>query len=424
MTTATTTTSLWSVLEESGITPTNPMPPMPFNGSTNNLKSRARKLKAQKIRVVYSDCFDDQDAAETIIGPLPGKELDKVKPMEVLPMPDVQPPVGLDNYLSQLYSCRTLADNQERYLARKANYLKYRVLNLRDGLSVNLPTRELVNKIESLLSEAAGCRNQLAQSKLRLVTWFAKRAYFHDEERSIDNLEDYIQIGNIALVRAADYFNYEKHRAFIAYAAAVIRNEISQHRITRRIIPTSNAVEHETIDQREDPHERDMHVRDGREYLNKLLFRLNERGQRLVRLYYGFGFGEPLTFREMSEQEGVTQTTLSRKCNHPMGQLKETAVTREAPAEKPWKPVGTERPEQFTAGPLIGSLKRIAAAVFGGSPDLAYPKLEASCRRFKKWITETSKRSRGVRGANQANLFAAWFHKESEFTTARAKFVS
>jgi RNA polymerase sigma factor (sigma-70 family) len=420
------TFSLRSVLEESGITPHNPIPPTRINSPTKHLRSRAQKLKSQKLRFIHSDCFDDPNAAEAILGPLPEKEPDNVKPMKVLPMPEVCPPVGLQNYLSQLYSIRSLADNQERHLARKVNYLKYRAFNLREGLSVRIPDPELVNAIESLLSEASEYRSQLAQSKLILVTWFAKRAYLSDEERNIDNLEDYVQLGNIALIRAAGYFNFKKHRAFIAYAAASIRNEIRWYRLKQHKIPTATAVEddtldYDTLDYREDPHERDMHARDNGEYADKLLSRVNERGQKLIRWRFGIDEDDPLSLQAMGDREGITKQGAKAAYVRAMDQLQESLSTGEPPSKKPWRPIGSVRPDEFTFGPLTGPLTRIAVAVFGGCPQWAYPKLESSCRRFEIWIAKVSETAKGFRGAK--GLFEVWFRSEPDFSAASGRFT-
>jgi hypothetical protein len=83
--------------------------------------------------------FSRPGADRRILGPLPAAESKR----------KAKPPIGLPPYLASLYEVPLLTAEQERYLFRKYNFLKYRASKLREQLDPARPKRKLIGEIES-----------------------------------------------------------------------------------------------------------------------------------------------------------------------------------------------------------------------------------------------------------------------------------
>ena len=126
------------------------------------------------------------------------------------PMPEpehtprrVRPPAGLPRYLASLYEVPLLTREQEYYLFRKFNFLKYKATKLRDSLDVARAKASEMNEIQDLYDAAVKVKNQIVQANLRLVVSIGKR--------HVNANEDFFTLisdGNMSLIRAVEKFDY------------------------------------------------------------------------------------------------------------------------------------------------------------------------------------------------------------------------
>src|SRR5690606_3874059 len=131
-----------------------------------------------------------------------------------------RPPAGLPAYLTSLYDTPLLSAEQEVYLFRKMNYLKYKASRLRSQLDPHRPRPELIDQIEALYEEVVATKNQIIRANLRLVVSLAK-------SRVSDSHDFYTLIsdGNMSLMRAVEKFDYSRGFKFSTYATwAVVKN--------------------------------------------------------------------------------------------------------------------------------------------------------------------------------------------------------
>jgi hypothetical protein len=73
-------------------------------------------------------------------------------------------PSGLPPYLASLYEVPLLTREQEGYLFRKFNYLKYKATKLRQKLDPIRARSSLMEEIENLYDQAVTVKNQILGS--------------------------------------------------------------------------------------------------------------------------------------------------------------------------------------------------------------------------------------------------------------------
>lgn len=174
---------------------------------------RSKNLLNQSIEYMYSPVFDLPGFAQEMTSAV---RLGKVHdPTEELhgeqPMPE---------YLRRLGETPLLSLEEELQLFRRYNYCKFRADILRQDLGPYQNPTRLIERIESLLSEATESKNAIIRANLRLVVGIAKR---HLGPQA--GLFELISDGNIALMRAVDKFDYSRRYRFSTYATwAISRN--------------------------------------------------------------------------------------------------------------------------------------------------------------------------------------------------------
>ena len=88
----------------------------------------------------------------------------------------VKAPSGLPRYLASLYETPLLTREQEYYLFRKFNFLKYQAQKLRDQLDPAHAKASEMDQIQRLYDMAVAVKNQIVQANLRLVVSIGKTA--------------------------------------------------------------------------------------------------------------------------------------------------------------------------------------------------------------------------------------------------------
>ena len=219
-----------------------------------------------------------------------------------------KPPAGLPRYLASLYEVALLTREQEQYLFRKYNFLKYKANRLREQLDPSKARSADMDQIEELYDQAVAIKNRIVQSNLRLVVSIAKR--------HVGANEDFFQLvsdGNMSLIRAVEKFDYARGNKFSTYAswaimknfARTIPNEFKQR---DRFRPTSEEVFLAKADQRTDRYALESEQERREQQVNRILERLDEREQQIIISRFGLDYSEePQTLKEVGAKMGVTK---------------------------------------------------------------------------------------------------------------------
>ena len=219
-----------------------------------------------------------------------------------------KPPAGLPRYLASLYEVALLTREQEQYLFRKYNYLKFKAYRLRESLDPSQARSADMDEIQRLYDEAVKIKNRIVQANLRLVVSIAKR--------HVSASEDFFQLvsdGNMSLIRAVEKFDYARGNKFSTYAswaimknfARTIPNEFKQR---DRFRPTSEEVFLAKADQRSDRYALESEQQRREQQVNRILERLDDREQEIIISRFGLDYSEePQTLKEVGAKMGVTK---------------------------------------------------------------------------------------------------------------------
>lgn len=88
-------------------------------------------------------------------------------------------------YLASLYEVPLLTREQEVWLFRKFNYLKYKASKLRETLDPERPSRRLMDQIDAIIAEVVSLKNTLVRANLRLVVSIAKSGFLPETDSLI-----------------------------------------------------------------------------------------------------------------------------------------------------------------------------------------------------------------------------------------------
>lgn len=224
------------------------------------------------------------------------------------PQRKTKPPAGLPRYLASLYETPLLTREQEQYLFRKYNYLKYRASKLREQLNPGQAKVRLMNEIEELFEQAVKTKNKIVQANLRLVVSIAKK--------HVAASEDFFQLvsdGNMSLIRAAEKFDYTRGNKFSTYASWAIMKNFArtipgEFKQRDRFRPTSEELFLAKPDQRADRLTEEMEQQRRTEQVNRILEKLDDREQQIIISRFGLDYSEePQTLKEVGEKMGVTK---------------------------------------------------------------------------------------------------------------------
>ncbi len=218
-------------------------------------------------------------------------------------------PAGLPRYLASLYETALLTREQEQYLFRKYNYLKFKAARQRDSIEIGKARASEMDAIEKLYAEAVAVKNRIVQSNLRLVVSIAKR-------HINGNGDDFFQLvsdGNVSLIRAAEKFDYTRGNKFSTYASwAIMKNYArtipDEFRQRDRFRPTSEEMFLATADNRENHFQAESEQQQRVQQISRILQSLDEREQQIIISRFGLDHShEPQTLKEVGEEMGVTK---------------------------------------------------------------------------------------------------------------------
>ncbi|MFP6763838.1 MAG: sigma factor, partial [Planctomycetaceae bacterium] len=175
-------------------------------------QQRVQSLLDQTIEFMPSSDFLEPEAHDTILN----AECD-------LELPDhcsLDPDSKIPSYLADLYVTPVLTREQEQFLFRRMNYLKFKAAAIRDNLPKSRQKAGDMDWLESLLEESLAVKNILIRCNLRLVVSIARKHRRHSS-RFFEMVSD----GNLVLIRAIETFDYSRGNKFSTYATwAVMRS--------------------------------------------------------------------------------------------------------------------------------------------------------------------------------------------------------
>lgn len=230
-----------------------------------------------------------------------------------MPVPETKtrrtkPPAGLPRYLASLYEVALLTREQEQYLFRKYNFLKFQASRLREKLDPSKAKSSEMDDIEKLYDDAVKLKNRIVQANLRLVVSIAKR--------HVAANEDFFQLvsdGNMSLIRAVEKFDYSRGNKFSTYSSWAIMKNFArtipgEFKQRDRFRPTSEEVFLAKADQRTDRYLLESEQDRRKEQVDNILEKLDDREQRIIISRFGLDYSqEPQTLKEVGEQLGVTK---------------------------------------------------------------------------------------------------------------------
>ncbi len=260
---------------------------------------RAVRIMELPLEFMPNARFTRKGADTACLGPMPESDAPTRKPRR---------PAGLPPYLASLYEISLLTKEQEQYLFRKYNYLKFKASRLRDQLDVENPKAALMDEIEELYEQIVNTKNQIARSNLRLVVSIAKKRVTPDQ-----NFFELVSDGNLSLLRAIEKFDYARGNKFSTYASwAIMKNFArtipSEYRQRDRFRTSHDELFDMTQENRANPTIEETIQRDRVSKINRVLERLDERERQIIVGRFGLDHSqEPRTLKEVGAELGVTK---------------------------------------------------------------------------------------------------------------------
>lgn len=263
---------------------------------------RAARILEQKLEYMYDPSFDQPGAAASILGPMPEAPVRKTSSARL------KPPVGVPPYLASLYSdAPLLTREQEAYLFRRMNFLKYQASKIRDRISATKAKEADLDEIERLQEEALTVKNQIIRSNLRLVVSIAKKRV-----GPTNNFFELVSDGNMSLIRAVEKFDFSRGFKFSTYASWAIMKNFARsipeeiHR-RDRFVTGHDEMFDAAADHRSDEYETESDHRRNQETVQGMLGRLNDRERQILIRRYGIGGTSEQTLEQLGRELGITK---------------------------------------------------------------------------------------------------------------------
>ncbi|MCX7391117.1 MAG: sigma-70 family RNA polymerase sigma factor [Planctomycetia bacterium] len=282
------------------------------------LTQRAEHLLEFPLEYIPSPLFSRRNAEKVVGEPMPGLG-DAVK--------KIRRPTGLPAYLASLYEVPLLTREQEVWLFRKFNYLKYKASKLRETLDPERPSRRLMDQIDAIVAEVVSLKNTLVRANLRLVVSIAKKRVSPG-----DGFFDLVSDGNMSLIRAVEKFDYSRGFKFSTYGSWAIMKNYSrsipdEHRRRDRFRAADIDALQTATDTRPDQNQLRLAENDRAQQVGKFLNKLDSREQTIIVRRYGLDHvHEPQTLKEVGTALGVTKERVRQIEARALEKLRNAAV--------------------------------------------------------------------------------------------------
>lgn len=287
--------------------------------SSKQLKQQYETLKTTEIHFIATPDFNHKKAyAEIVETPLPDRETQaraRKRPKDV------------PAYLGALYEVPLLSPQQEVYLFRKMNYLKWFAAKKREQLVGARLTHKKLQEIEQALALACEARDQIIQANLRLVVSIARR--FVDAN---NNFDDLVGEGNLALMNAADKFDYFRGFRFSTYATHAIqrnyyRTTARRQKYHQRMLLSAESESFADLgsdlqEERAMQETYDLY----KDLISQVDELLNDRERNILVARFGLdGTTDPQTLKGVADELGICKERVRQLQNRAIGKLKDKA---------------------------------------------------------------------------------------------------
>lgn len=243
--------------------------------------------------------FFKRGAAKLLCGPPPKSDQPRCS----------SPPSGLPSYLCHLWTVPLLTPQQEQHFFRKLNFLKHQRSALL-GKSSRRPLRgkkrEQLEQVEANLVET---RNLIVEANLRLVVSLAKK--FASNNR--DDFDEFVSVGNAAIIRAVERFDYRRGFRFSTYAYQAIQRSIfdlyqKDCRVRDRFVSDGSDAIADTVSDAGEADRLEIVASENHKYTKVLMTNLDDRELRIVKAHFGIVRGtEPSSLRMIGDELGLSK---------------------------------------------------------------------------------------------------------------------
>jgi len=278
---------------------------------------RARRILSIKLEYMAHPSFEDPNARDEILGPVP---------TDTKPPRRTKPPKGLPPYLASLYEVPLLGREQEAHLFRKMNYLKCLANSLREKIDPTRARTTDLDEIERLQEEALAVKNQIIRANLRLVVSIAKR-----HVGPSNNFFELVSDGNMSLIRAVEKFDFSRGNKFSTYASwAIMKNfarTIPEENYRRdRFVTGHEEMFEAAADNRTDEHEQEKAQKQQQEAVKGMLGRLDDRERRIIVSRFGIGGVDEQTLEQLGRELGITKERVRQIESRAQDKLRRIAI--------------------------------------------------------------------------------------------------
>lgn len=293
-----------------------------YNRTKTTIYRVINEVRAEQIMELPLDFIDNprfrrKGADAAILGAMPESDAPTRKPRR---------PSGLPPYLASLYEMPLLTKEQEQYLFRKYNYLKFKAARLREELDPEQPKAQVMDEIEELYEQIVTTKNQIAKANLRLVVSIAKRHVTPDQ-----NFFELVSDGNVSLLRAVEKFDYARGNKFSTYASWAIMKNFArtipgEYRQRDRFRTSYDELFAATQEERGNPVVDERAQSDRLEKIQRILARLDDREKAIIVGRFGLDHArEPLTLKEVGAEMGVTKERIRQIEARALNKLRQAA---------------------------------------------------------------------------------------------------
>ena len=261
--------------------------------------SHSSDLDHREAEYFFLSAFCDETADAQFMRPMPPAASKK---------PDA--PRGMPAYLSSLWDIPLLTAEQEYHCFRKLNYLKYLASRMERLARSCLGCAEMLNHRDQLDQQIIQVRNFIVESNLRLVVSIVKKYASYGS----NEFDDMIGVGNTALLRAVDLFDFRRGGRLSTYTYQAVRRAIfnayrKECRVKSRFVPSGNeATETAALDAGQSLFA-ELRAGEARDQVIRLMDELDERDRKIVMDRFGINRAhDGVAFHVIAKEIGLSTT--------------------------------------------------------------------------------------------------------------------
>ncbi|TWU08207.1 sigma-70 family RNA polymerase sigma factor [Stieleria varia] len=259
-----------------------------------------KESASEPPEILFDDDFGDSSAAEALSASLPVPNESQAR----------VPPRNLPAFLRHLWRVPLLTAAQEQHCFQLMNHAKHAALKAHELSRTCIGCVESHNDETRYNERALEIRNFLVESNLRLVVSIARKQATSGSEQ----FEELVCIGNAALIRAVELFDYQLGNRFSTYAyKAIQRAMFSDHRRTIRLKerrhPAGSTAIHEVIEDAGASDMAELDAAETRHQVLRLMEVLDERDRAIVMARFGMSeIREGNSFSAIAKEIGLSTT--------------------------------------------------------------------------------------------------------------------